>query len=161
VVCEHVHVRSRVCFGAHLVHPRVFWCAYACALACVRLAETAQHGARVRHRRSLRTGYRWVALPRSEQTRRYRRPPSGSGSGSGSAGARASQEPVPALRVAAAGSVASLRGNSASRGTETSAEVLVGPPWRMDSNAGQQQTVERRMESNAHSDGGPMGHSAR
>ena len=27
----------------------------------------------------------------------------------------------------------------ASRGTETSAEVLVGPPWRMVSNAGQQQ----------------------
>ena len=25
------------------------------------------------------------------------------------------------------------------RGTETSAEVLVGPPWRMKSNAGQQQ----------------------
>jgi hypothetical protein len=25
------------------------------------------------------------------------------------------------------------------RGTETSAEVLVGPPWRMESNAGQQQ----------------------
>ena len=24
-------------------------------------------------------------------------------------------------------------------GTETSAEVLVGPPWRMESNAGQQQ----------------------
>jgi hypothetical protein len=23
------------------------------------------------------------------------------------------------------------------RGTETSAEVLVGPPWRMESNAGQ------------------------
>ena len=29
--------------------------------------------------------------------------------------------------------------NPASRGTETSAEVLVGPPWRMESNAGQQQ----------------------
>jgi len=32
-----------------------------------------------------------------------------------------------------------IRGNPASRGTETSAEVLVGPPWRMESNAGQQQ----------------------
>jgi hypothetical protein len=30
----------------------------------------------------------------------------------------------------------------ASRGTETSAEVLVGPPWRMESNAGQQQWYE-------------------
>jgi hypothetical protein len=30
-------------------------------------------------------------------------------------------------------------GNPANRGTETSAEVLVGPPWRMVSNAGQQQ----------------------
>ena len=29
-----------------------------------------------------------------------------------------------------------IRGNPASRGTETSAEVLVGPPWRMESNAG-------------------------
>jgi hypothetical protein len=29
--------------------------------------------------------------------------------------------------------------NPASRGTETSAEVLVGPPWRMESNAGQLQ----------------------
>ena len=27
------------------------------------------------------------------------------------------------------------------RGTETSAEVLVGPPWRMESNAGQQQLL--------------------
>ena len=26
-----------------------------------------------------------------------------------------------------------IRGNPASRGTETSAEVLVGPPWRMES----------------------------
>ena len=26
--------------------------------------------------------------------------------------------------------------NPANRGTETSAEVLVGPPWRMESNAG-------------------------
>jgi hypothetical protein len=32
-----------------------------------------------------------------------------------------------------------IRENPASRGTETSAEVLVGPPWRMESNAGQQQ----------------------
>ena len=32
-----------------------------------------------------------------------------------------------------------IRENAASRGTETSAEVLVGPPWRMESNAGQQQ----------------------
>ena len=31
------------------------------------------------------------------------------------------------------------RENPASRGTETSAEVLVGPPWQMESNAGQQQ----------------------
>ena len=31
------------------------------------------------------------------------------------------------------------RENPASRGTETSAEVLVGPPWRMVSNAGPQQ----------------------
>jgi hypothetical protein len=29
-----------------------------------------------------------------------------------------------------------IRENPASRGTETSAEVLVGPPWRMESNAG-------------------------
>ena len=32
-----------------------------------------------------------------------------------------------------------IRETPASRGTETSAEVLVGPPWRMVSNAGQQQ----------------------
>ena len=32
-----------------------------------------------------------------------------------------------------------IRENPANRGTETSAEVLVGPPWRMESNAGQQQ----------------------
>ena len=32
-----------------------------------------------------------------------------------------------------------LAENPASRGTETSAVVLVGPPWRMESNAGQQQ----------------------
>ena len=32
-----------------------------------------------------------------------------------------------------------IRENPASRGTEASAEVLVGPPWRMESNAGQQQ----------------------
>ena len=35
-----------------------------------------------------------------------------------------------------------IRGNPASRGTETSAEVLIGPPWRMVSNAGQQQWYE-------------------
>ena len=29
--------------------------------------------------------------------------------------------------------------NPASRGTETSAEVLVGPPWRMVSNAGREE----------------------
>jgi hypothetical protein len=33
-----------------------------------------------------------------------------------------------------------IRENPASRGTETSAEVLVGPPWRMESNAGQQRS---------------------
>jgi hypothetical protein len=32
-----------------------------------------------------------------------------------------------------------IRENPASRGTEASAECLVGPPWRMESNAGQQQ----------------------
>jgi hypothetical protein len=32
-----------------------------------------------------------------------------------------------------------IRENPASRGTEASAEVLVGPPGRMVSNAGQQQ----------------------
>ena len=32
-----------------------------------------------------------------------------------------------------------IRENPASRGTETSAEVLVGPPGRMESNAGPQQ----------------------
>ena len=32
-----------------------------------------------------------------------------------------------------------IRENPASRGTETSAEELVGPPWRIVSNAGQQQ----------------------
>jgi hypothetical protein len=35
-----------------------------------------------------------------------------------------------------------IRENPASRGTETSAEVLVGPPGRMVSNAGQQQWYE-------------------
>ena len=44
------------------------------------------------------------------------------------------------------------------RGTETSAEVLVGPPWRMESNAGQQQWYL----VNAHSRRRPRGgHSAR
>jgi len=33
-----------------------------------------------------------------------------------------------------------IRKNPASRGTETSTEFLVGPPWRMVSNAGQQQS---------------------
>ena len=32
-----------------------------------------------------------------------------------------------------------IREKPANRGTEASAEVLVGPPWRMESNAGQQQ----------------------
>ena len=32
-----------------------------------------------------------------------------------------------------------LASRIASRGTETSAVVLVGPPWRMESNAGLQQ----------------------
>jgi hypothetical protein len=36
------------------------------------------------------------------------------------------------------------QGHPASRGTETSAEVLVGPPWRMESNAGQQQWYEEK-----------------
>ena len=44
------------------------------------------------------------------------------------------------------------------RGTETSAEVLVGPPWRMVSNAGQQQWYGGYPCT---PDGGPMGHSAR
>ena len=35
-----------------------------------------------------------------------------------------------------------IRENPVSRGTETSAEVLVGPPWWMVSNAGQQQWYE-------------------
>ena len=33
------------------------------------------------------------------------------------------------------------------RGTETSAEVLVGPPWRMESNAGQQLTLQLAQSS--------------
>jgi hypothetical protein len=36
-----------------------------------------------------------------------------------------------------------IRENPANRGPETSAEVLVGPPWRMVSNAGQQQEERR------------------
>ena len=44
------------------------------------------------------------------------------------------------------------------RGTETSAEELVGPPWRMVSNAGQQQWYGGYPCT---PDGGPMGHSAR
>ena len=39
---------------------------------------------------------------------------------------------TPAVRV----SDQVIRENPANRGTETSAEVLVGPPWRMESNAG-------------------------
>ena len=39
------------------------------------------------------------------------------------------------IREDPAGASSYVRG----RGTETSAEVLVGPPWRMESNAGQQQ----------------------
>ena len=44
------------------------------------------------------------------------------------------------------------------RGTETSAEVLVGPPWRIAPNAGQQQWYGGYPCT---PDGGPMGHSAR
>ena len=44
------------------------------------------------------------------------------------------------------------------RGTETSAEDLVGPPWRMESNAGQQQWYGGYPCT---PDGGPVGHSAR
>jgi hypothetical protein len=51
-----------------------------------------------------------------------------------------------------------IRENPASRGTETSAEVLVGPPRRMVSNAGQQQWYGGYPCT---PDGGPMGHSAR
>ena len=51
-----------------------------------------------------------------------------------------------------------IRENPASRGTETSAEELVGPPWRMVSNAGQQQWYGGYPCT---LDGGPMGHSAR
>ena len=53
-----------------------------------------------------------------------------------------------------------IRENPASRGKpgETSAEVLVGPPWRMESNAGQQQWYGGYPCT---PDGGPMGHSAR
>ena len=51
-----------------------------------------------------------------------------------------------------------IRENPASRGTETSAEELVGPPWRMVSNAGQQQWCGGYPCT---LDGGPMGHSAR
>jgi hypothetical protein len=38
-----------------------------------------------------------------------------------------------------------IRENPASRGTEASAEVLVGPPWRMVSNAGQQQWYRKGL----------------
>jgi hypothetical protein len=39
-----------------------------------------------------------------------------------------------------------IRENTANRGTEASAEFLVGPPWRMESNAGQQQRREVRSQ---------------
>ena len=51
-----------------------------------------------------------------------------------------------------------IRENPASRGTEASAEALVGPPGRMVSNAGQQQWYEG---GHPLSDGGPRGLSAR
>ena len=51
-----------------------------------------------------------------------------------------------------------IRENPASRGTETSAEDLVGPPGRMVSNAGQQQWYGGYPCT---LDGGPMGHTAR
>ena len=51
-----------------------------------------------------------------------------------------------------------IRENPASRGTETSAEDLVGPPGRMVSNAGQQQWYGGYPCT---LDGGPMGHSVR
>jgi hypothetical protein len=38
-----------------------------------------------------------------------------------------------------------IRENPANRGTETSAEVLVGPPCRMESNAGQQQQISDQV----------------
>ena len=45
----------------------------------------------------------------------------------------------PVVKPASKPSDQVIRENPASRGTETSAEVLVGPPWRMVSNAGPQQ----------------------
>ena len=54
-----------------------------------------------------------------------------------------------------------VRENPASRGTETSAEVLVGPPGRMVSNAGQRQQWYERGGHPPAPDGGPVGHSAR
>jgi hypothetical protein len=39
------------------------------------------------------------------------------------------------IRKEEGGREGGIRENPASRGTETSAEVLVGPPWRMESNA--------------------------
>ena len=45
-----------------------------------------------------------------------------------------------------------IRENPASRGTETSAEVLVGPPWRRESNAGQLRTsapIQRQASGHA------------
>ena len=51
------------------------------------------------------------------------------------------------------------------RGTETSAEVLVGPPWRMESNAGQQQwyggdpcTPDRNQDQGDQGKPGEPGH---
>ena len=46
-----------------------------------------------------------------------------------------------------------IRGSPASRGTETSAEVLVGPPWRMESNAGVNSSGTRLTLT---LDGGPI-----
>ena len=58
-----------------------------------------------------------------------------------------------------------IRENPASRGTETSAEVLVGPPWRAGSAGGWCRTpVNRQQWYGGYPctlDGGPMGHSAR
>ena len=51
-----------------------------------------------------------------------------------------------------------IRGNPASRGTEKSAEDLVGPPWRMESNAGPQQWYAGRART---LDGGPKDPPAR
>ena len=49
--------------------------------------------------------------------------------------------PRPCARERFDGAISTQRSTARviSRGTETSAEDLVGPPWRMESNAGQQQ----------------------